>query len=343
MNYPLLQLGIFATLAFPALLSSAPLVYEGTDGPGKGKHIVLLAGDEEYRSEQSMPMLARILAFRHGFKTTVLFSVNEAGEIDPTNQQSLDHPEALDKADALMINLRFRQWPDDAMAKFVAALDRGVPLVALRTSTHAFNFPAKSESAYRNYSFNSKEWPGGFGRQILGETWISHHGAHKVEGTRSIIEGGRENHPILRGVQTIFGDSDVYTANPPSDATILLRGQVTQTLDKNSPAVEGPKNNPMQPIAWTREVPRPNGKTNRVFTTTMGAATDLADPNLRRLVINGLYWGLGWEHKIDANSSVRTVGPFKPLPYKFKGFETGIKPGSLSLDAAGAAALDTEE
>src|SRR5262245_6457277 len=61
------------------------VAYEGKSGPGYGKHIVLLTGDEEYRSEQALPMLARILAVRHGFKCTVLFAINPTdGTIDPT-------------------------------------------------------------------------------------------------------------------------------------------------------------------------------------------------------------------------------------------------------------------
>ena len=60
------------------------VVYEGQQGPGKGKQIVFLAGDEEYRSEEGLPMLAKILAVRHGFKCTVLFAINPAdGTIDP--------------------------------------------------------------------------------------------------------------------------------------------------------------------------------------------------------------------------------------------------------------------
>ena len=35
-----------------------------SEGPGKGKHIVLLAGDEEYRSEEGLPMLGKILSQR---------------------------------------------------------------------------------------------------------------------------------------------------------------------------------------------------------------------------------------------------------------------------------------
>lgn len=320
--------------------SAAPLVYEGEEGPGKGKHVVLIAGDEEYRSEECLPMLARILAFRHGFKTTVLFSVNEAGEIAPENQASIDHPEALDQADALILGLRFRQWPDEAMAKFVAALDRGVPVLGIRTSTHAFKYPKDSASPFKDYGFNSSGWPGGFGKQILGETWVNHHGIHGKEGTRSIVEPAAIGSPILKGVGEIFGDSDVYTANPPPDATILLRGLVTATLDLASPAVEGPKNSPPQPIAWTREVTRPNGAINRVFTTTMGAATDFADEDLRRLLINATFWGLRLEASIPEKADARIVGPWKPSPFKFGAFKKGVKPADLALDAKAARDLD---
>ena len=65
------------------------LTYEGTSGPGRGHHIVFLAGDEEYRSEESLPMLAKLLAERHGFTTTVLFSVDPDGTINPNNQGSI--------------------------------------------------------------------------------------------------------------------------------------------------------------------------------------------------------------------------------------------------------------
>jgi putative heme-binding domain-containing protein len=320
-----------AFLSFCLPASAAPLVYEGTEGPGKGKHVVLIAGDEEYRSEECLPMLARILAFRHGFKTTVLFSVNESGEIDPDKQTSLDHPEALDQADAIVLGLRFRQWPDEATAKFVAALDRGIPVLGLRTSTHAFKYPGDSPSPYKNFSFNSKEWPGGFGKQILGETWIAHHGTHGKEGTRSIVEPASTPSLILNGVGEIFGDSDVYTANPPEDAIILLRGIVTATLDPASPAVEGAKNSPPQPIAWTREVTRPNGAVNRVFTTTMGAATDFADEDLRRLLINATFWGLKMEASIPEKADATPVGEYKPSPFKFGGFVKGVKASDLAL------------
>jgi len=40
------------------------LVFEGGDGPGKGKHIVLISGDQEYRSEEAIPQLATFVSRR---------------------------------------------------------------------------------------------------------------------------------------------------------------------------------------------------------------------------------------------------------------------------------------
>ena len=94
-------------------------------------------------------------------------------------------------------------------------MERGVPVVAVRTSTHAFNFPKNSK--WFKYSFNANKesgWEKGYGRQVLGETWISHHGRHKREGTRSKVEQANANHPVLKGVGEIFGDTDVYGASP---------------------------------------------------------------------------------------------------------------------------------
>src|SRR3954462_10239019 len=88
------------SLLLPLLARAADdkqfVVYEGKDGPGKGKHIVLISGDEEYRSEESMPMLGRLLAERHGFKCTVLFSVDpKTGEINPKTPNNMPGIEAL--------------------------------------------------------------------------------------------------------------------------------------------------------------------------------------------------------------------------------------------------------
>jgi len=305
------------------------VVYEGKHGPGRGKQIVFLTGDDEYRSEEGLPQLAKILAQRQGFKCTVLFAVNPTnGTINPNDHKNLPGAEALDSADAIVMLLRFREWPDEQMKHFVDAYLAGKPIIALRTSTHAFSYDAGSKSPYAKFSWDSTTWPGGFGKQVLGETWVSHHGEHKKEATRGIVEAGAKGEQILRGVRDIFCTTDVYTANPPGDVHVLIRGEVLAGMKPTDEPVKGLKNEPMQPVAWTRVYRNEAGNTNRIFCTTMGAATDLENEGLRRLLVNAVFWGL--RMKIPAKADVRLVGEYKPTMYGFDGFVRGIKPSDLA-------------
>ncbi len=324
----LVFLTVFA-LGMGRVRAADTLVFEGKKGPGHGKHIVFLTGDEEYRSEEGLPQMAKILAQRHGFKCTVLFAINPAsGVIDPNYQKNLPGAEALDSADVIVMLLRFRQWPDAQMKHFVDAYLAGKPIIALRTSTHAFSYDAGSPSPYAKFSWNGTAWPGGFGKQVLGETWVAHHGAHKKEATRGVIEPAAKDDPILRGVTDVFCTTDVYTANPPGDVNILLRGEVLSGMNPNDPPVTGTKNNPMQPIAWTRLYRNEAGKTNRIFCTTMGAATDLQNESLRRLLVNAIYWGANL--RVPPKADVDLVGQYHPTMYGFDGFIRGVKPDDLA-------------
>ena len=307
------------------------VVYEVKSGPGVGKHIVFLAGDEEYRSEESLPQMAKILAVRHGFKCTVLFSLDaKDGTINPNAGTSLSGAEAMDHADAIFMMLRFRKYPDATMKHFVDAYLAGKPIIALRTSTHAFQFNNPSNTSYARYSHNSKEWPGGFGRQVLGETWVSHLGENHKEATRAVVEAAVKDDSILRGVTTMFIDTGCYKVNPQPDSTILLRADV---LDGTSPyaPLHPTKNNPHQPLAWYRVHKNEAGNTNRVFCTTMGSATDLRDESLRRLLVNSVYWGLAMEVPVKAD--VQLVGDYQPSEYSFGGYRKGVRPEDLALPA----------
>jgi type 1 glutamine amidotransferase len=302
-------------------------VYEGKSGPGMGRHVVFLAGDEEYRSEEGLPMLAKILSQWHGFKCTVLFPIDKDGAINPNQRDRLPGAEALDSADAIVMLLRFRAWPDEAMKHFVDAYLAGKPIIALRTSTHAFSFG--NSGAYKQFSWDSAEWKGGFGKQVLGETWVNHWGAHKHEATRGIIEPLANDNPLLRGVKDIFADTDVYEAYPPPDAKVLVRGQVLQGMNPTDPPVEGKKNNPMMPVVWTRQLKNQAGHENKLLCTTMGAATDLQNEGLRRLIVNAVYWGVGLD--VPAQADVAFVDAYKPTMYGFNGHRRGLTPADHAL------------
>src|SRR5213592_2009538 len=116
------------------------VVYDGFDGPGKGKHIVLISGDEEYRSEEALPQLGKILAKRHGFKCTVLFAINkQTGEIDPNAGDHIPGTEALKTADLMILALRFRHLPPEQMKPIDEYVNSGKPIIGMRTATHSFN------------------------------------------------------------------------------------------------------------------------------------------------------------------------------------------------------------
>ncbi len=338
----LTNMKLLSTLTCLATLTLSPLaragdtvVYAGKDGPGKGKHIVLLAGDEEYRSEEALPQLGKILSQRHGFKCTVVFSIDpKTGEIDPNTNNNQPGIEALGTADLCITSLRFRKWPDEQMKHFVDYYLAGKPFIGLRTSTHAFSGIAAS-SPYAKFNWdnnkmdNKADWSGGFGRQVLGETWVAHHGGHKSEATRGIIEESAKDEPLLRGVTDIFGTTDVYTANPLADSRILVRGQVLTGMKPTDGPVAGKKNEPMQPIVWTRLHKNEEGKTNKVLCTTMGAASDLPSEGLRRVIVNGAYWATGLQ--VPAKADVSFVGDFNPTFYSPNLFTKGVKPEAHEL------------
>ncbi|MDO4582696.1 MAG: ThuA domain-containing protein [Planctomycetia bacterium] len=311
--------------------------YDGEEGPGKGKKVVLISGDEEYRSEEACAMLGKILAKRHGFTCVVLFAIQpRTGEIDPTVQDNIPGMEHLADADLCVMATRFRNLPDEQMKFFVEYVEAGKPFVGLRTATHAFAIPA--DRKYARYSFNAPAasgWEQGFGRQILGETWIAHHGEHGVEGTRSQLVPESENHPILRGYQEIFVPTDVYRVRLPlpGDSRILLFGEVTASLEPDSPAVLNAKNEPKMPIAWVKSYVSPQNPSlqGRVFTTTMGAAVDLQSEGLRRLLVNGVYWACGLEAQIPAQANVDWVDSYHPTWFGFGKHRKGKKPADFSL------------
>ena len=311
-------------LACAAAAGQDRLVFHGSNGPGRGKRVVLISGDEEYRSEQMMPQLARILAERHGFDCTVLFAIDpKDGTINPVFTGNIPGLETLDSADLVILFTRFRDLPDAQMKHFVDYVDSRRPIVGIRTATHAFDL--KTSPTYRRFSWNSKEWDGGFGRQVLGETWINHHGRHGVQSTRGVIAPGQESHPILRGIESggIWVPTDVYKVRLPlpEDVRPLILGEVLTGMKASDPPATGSVNDPMMPVAWTRTA---NGR--RVFATTMGSAQDLLNEDFRRLLVNASYWAAGMERRIPARADVRLVGPYNPLPFGFGGFAKGLKP-----------------
>lgn len=322
---------LFICLTFGFLPSvsafAQPVVYEGTKGVGQGKHIVFLAGDHEYRSEETLPALARILAKHHGFKCTVLFSVNRKnGTIEP-GSSFMPGTEALETADLMVIFLRFQDFPKEQMQPIVDYLDRAGPVVGLRTSTHAFKIPKQSEFARFSYNYNGKEMKGGFGRQIMGETWAGHYGKNHVMSTRLIPVDAAKSHPILRGVEKPWVQAGGYWTKPLEDSQVLALAQPLNGMKQDSPVAEGKE---PCPGVWVRHYENKDGKKGRVFSTTYGASEDILNDDYRRMLVNACFWAGGMEDDIQASANIDFVGSYQPSTFRFGGYRKNVKPSELA-------------
>lgn len=304
------------------------LQYEGKEGPGKGKHVVLVAGDDEYRSEESMPMLAKLLSQTYGFKTTVLFPINpESGDIVPNYQNNIPGLEHLETADLMIMLTRFRELPDEQTKHIESFLKAGKPIIGLRTSTHAFAYQKDKASPYAKWSWNGKEagWEQGFGKRIFGETWVNHHGVHAKEGSRALIDGVQQmnDHPVLRGVDNIWVPEDVYGIQSlPAEAEVLIYGQSTAGMDDKAPLMWEKS---VMPVAWTKPYQIEGGKQGMAFASTMGSSLGFQNEDLRRMIVNASFWLLNMPEAITPELNVDIVGEYKPTMFGFDTFRKGMK------------------
>lgn len=315
---------LLALFSFSGLLANADsLVFEGEAGPGKGKHIVFIAGDHEYRSEESLPALARIMAKHHGFKCTVLFNIDpKTGQIVAGTPSNIPGMEALETADLAVVFLRFQNLPAEQMQHFVDYLNRGGPVVGMRTSTHAFQIPAKQPFAKYSFQSDADDYELGFGHQVLGQTWVGHYGRNHKQSTRITPIEAMKSHPILRGVKDVWVQAGAYVGKP-IDGDILTMAQPLEGMTPDSPVVESL---PPQPSEWTRTYEAPNGKQGRVFTSLYGTPEDLTNDGYRRLMVNGILWASGLEKAITPDLDISLVGPFQPNTYGNQTHALGIKP-----------------
>lgn len=303
------------------------VVYEGAQGPGVGKRIVFIASDHEYRGEETCPALARILARDYGFHCTVIFGTDPAtGNIQP-GSSALRGLQVLEQADLLTVFMRFINMPDEEMAHFAAYVDRGGPIIGLRTSTHAFNIPITRK--YRAYDYR---YPGpgfwmGFGRQVLGETWVTHYGENHKQSSRLEIVPGAEDHPILRGVGAMHVKAGAYTADPIAGSTVLAKAVVLNGMEPGAPVDESKA---AVPAVWTREHMSASGKAARIFTTTQGASQDVLNDGFRRMLLNAHLWCLGMEEAIRPDNPIAFVGPYHPTNFSFTEFRRGVKPADVA-------------
>jgi len=257
------------------LVLSAPLGSVADQRP----HVVFVTGESQYESHYTMPVVAGQLETRHGMRCTLVHDPGrEATRPAPGEREnSLDGIEVLQDADLAVFYLRHRNLPEEQIAAIEAYLDAGKPVVAFRTSTHAFRYHADDDLATWN----------DFGQRVLGAAWTTQDSSDN--GTLVTVRSDQAGHPILRDVPDSFAmRSWLYEVGPeyPADgAEVLLEGRPAVPGEGPAPEADG------HPVAWTYT--HPGG--GKVFTTTLGHQEDFEADALRTLAVNAIHWALGLE------------------------------------------------
>jgi type 1 glutamine amidotransferase len=254
--------------------------------------VVFVTGDHEYSSEATMPLLAAALEKDYGIRTIVLKS-----SPDHNSEENIPGLEALQEADLAVFFLRWRRLPKEQLKYIDEYLNSGKPVIGLRTSTHAFNYPEGHElekwNAFGERAFGS---PPGWG----GAANHTHYG-HESSTDVSVIDVAAE-HPILKGVDRNFHVKSwlykVLPDYPAKGATWLLMGEAV-----NPNSSQAFKN----PVAWTWQ----SASGARTLMTTLGHPEDFQAEALQRVFINAVHWTLGkpvpdtWAGKIEMNVPYR--------------------------------------
>jgi len=313
-----------------SLAADGSITYEPGQGAGAGKHIVFVCGEWEYRCEESLPMMAKILAERHGFKCTVLFSVNpEDGTVDPSVTTNIPDMDVLKTADMMVVFAMDLELPDEQMKHFVDFLETGKPVFGIRCTLLSFKYDRNKTSPYANFDHRGSD--GGYATALFGESWKGHYGNHGQESTRGLRAGLSEQHPILRGVHDVWGPTDVYRVTKlPADATVYLYGQVLTGMNPTDPPN---LEKSIMPMVWTRQIKRDSGAVSKVVMSTIGAAQDMESEDLRRLYVNCIYWALGLESAIPEKADVSYVGgDWKASRFGGGTFIKGLMPKDFAIE-----------
>jgi len=288
-------------------------------------YIVFVTGDEEYRSEESMPMLAQILKRDYGFDVSICYALNEEGFIDPNVLDNIAGLERLEDADMMVLFTRFRALPDSQAQYILDFAESGKPIAGFRTATHAFLYKDDPQREHLN-----NDWPS----RVLGQQWIVHHG-HFKDGeehlTRVEIIDDMQSNPILNGVQGFDAYSWLYHVDGgdwklSGDSEPLLRGTALRSKHENEGRLDQyPLSNP---VAWTKTYTGTSGIPANVFFTTLGHPYDFKDESMRKLALNGILWALG-EEIPDGGANAELAVPYDPND---SGFGDVFKPNMRPLD-----------
>jgi nicotinamidase-related amidase/type 1 glutamine amidotransferase len=243
------------TITSDQILGGTSFKFKGDVRP----KVVVAIAEPLYDTKTTLPPLVKqIVEDQLGDETVIVQGAKDKHDLP-------GFAEAVAGADLLILSIRRRALPEKEMTALRKYLEAGKPLIALRTSSHAFDTKGKHPQGH-------VEWAK-FDPEVLGGNYHNHHAEGPT--TTAQIAKGAEKHAILAGIKTPFTSKGaLYKTSPlAKTATPLLMGSI-------------PGQDP-EPIAWTNTY----GK-SRVFYTSLGHKDDFSNPQFVRLISNAVRWAL---------------------------------------------------
>jgi putative heme-binding domain-containing protein len=262
------------------------MVVTDKSATGEIPNVLILTGEHEYRTRDSLSELAEHLRKDHQLNVIHI----EANKKDnPQHFPDLDRH--LPHADLVILSLRFLNLVPDQYQAIDQYLTHK-PFIAIRTTTHLFRFPDDSDLAAENLAFPTRHF---------GTPYRGHHG-HDSSQVNYVMTAG---HPVMAGVESRFWTPDfLYAVNPLSvECTPLMIGQGLKGLQRATFRKVHPDNHATvlsdqdesrligspHPLVWTIDN---NQENRRALASTIGARKSFDNPNVRRLYLNAVLWCL---------------------------------------------------
>ena len=249
------------------------------------RNLVMLIGDDEYKTEISLPAFAKSDLEPLGFQVTIIHADSQ----DKNRFPGL--VDALKTADVLLVSVRRRLPPKDQLDAIRDHVAAGKPVVGIRTASHAFCLrdDVQQKAALSN---GLDAWPE-FDAEVFGGHYTNHHG-DGPKTTVTVAEGAKD-HAILRGIdpQELVGNGSLYLVRPlASGTTPILMGSV-------------PGKEP-EPIAYTNLA---GPKQARAFYASLGHVDDFANPQFRKLLVNAIFWSTEPPYRAEGRVLKLTTQP----------------------------------
>ncbi len=272
---PLLTLLLLLALCLPAFAQ------DDADA-AQPLHIHIISASKEYKSEPSLRAWSESITEQ--YPDAVRFTASWAED----GGKELSDAEGIDDADLLVVFTRRMTLPADQWQHIHDYLQRGGPVIGIRTASHAFN--------------NMK----GFDADVLGGSYSGHGGDETIT-----VKPARETkeHPMLDGITGWEGPGKLYNnkKNPESSVTLL-----TATGGKGE-----------MPVAWVHEYQLEGGEIGRAFYTSLGIPADFKNEQFQRLLFNAVEWSTGRDLDDSGNDASQDVAS----PYQAAGVNPSA-PGS---------------